>query len=88
MKKVWLSIVLLFSSASYAQEETDSDWKIMPSISVTKLFSVGNRDRYYEIQPLMYPPMNSFRYSDGDRFSATGVMFSARFSTGNSNRSR
>ncbi len=71
--------VALLQSFAWAREESGSDWKIMPSISVAKLFSVGNRNHFYDVQPLMYPPIGSFGSSSTNSFSATGVSFSARF---------
>lgn len=81
MKAVYVILALaVLQSLATAQEESTSDWSIMPSISVTKLFSVGHRHNYYEIQPLIYPPID-FRgfVTNAPALSATGVLFSARF---------
>jgi hypothetical protein len=81
MKTICLTVALaLLRSFACAQEESGSDWKIMPTISVTKVFSLGHRDGYYDIQPLMYPPIGSVGFSPiVNDVSATGISFSARF---------
>jgi hypothetical protein len=81
MRIVCFSVAIVFvQSFMIAQEETSSDWKIMPSISVTKLFSLGHRNNYDDVQPLIYPPIGRDGFTNSvNIFSATGVSFSARF---------
>lgn len=81
MKTAFVAAMMVTSSA-IAQEEGYSEWSIMPSISVSRVFSVGNRyDNYYRVQPLIHPPVSgrTVGYAETNRLSATGVSFSARF---------
>jgi hypothetical protein len=81
MRIVCFSVAIVFvQSFMIAQEESSSDWKIMPSISVTKLFSLGHRNNSYDVQPLIYPTIGRDGFTNSlKNFSATGVSFNARF---------
>ena len=72
-----LSMVIVAPVLS-AQDETPSDWQIMPSISVVKFFQgeeiVDQNIVYYPTYPAMYPYYDMTGYG----YSGTGLNFTAR----------
>ena len=76
-----LSIILsmvIVAPLLRAQDETPSDWQIMPSISVVKFFQgediVDQNIVYYPTYPAMYPYYDMTGYG----YSGTGLNFTAR----------
>jgi hypothetical protein len=72
-------MLLLFSATCFGQEEPVAEWKVMPSISVVKLFSVGQRYDMYDVRVMNTPTVGVYPTQGNTNLSATGVSFSARF---------
>jgi len=75
MRGIVLS-VLLTAPALFAQDETTSEWQIMPSVALLKFFPGDQANGAY-VQPLIYPPTNLY-YGAFYNYAGTGFSVGAR----------
>ena len=69
-------LILIVVPALLAQDETNSGWQIMPSVTLVKFFPGKTIRKQSDIYILIYPPVGP-SYTEY-KYSGTGLNFSAR----------